>query len=62
MMLRLSGKPFTVVGFTWYEYAEHGYPQLRSSRRFATQYGARQAGKAAGFKGADLQIVNLDRY
>lgn len=58
MMLRLSVKPFTVGGFCWYD----DFGMLRSSRRYATNYGARQAGKAAGFKGADLQIVNLDRY
>lgn len=56
--LRVSAKPFTISGFCWYD----AFGMLRCYRRFTTQYGARQAGKAAWFKGADLQIVNLDRY
>jgi len=58
MMLRLSGKPFTVGGFCWYD----AFGMLRASRRFATQYVARQAGKAAGFTKRNLQVIDLDRY
>ena len=60
--LRVSAKPFTVVGFTWYEHDEHAYPHLYWSRRFATHYGARQAGKLAGYKKQNLQVIDLDRY
>ena len=56
--LRVSVKPFTVGGFCWYA----AVGMLRSSRRFATHYGARQAGKLAGHKKQNLQVIDLDRY
>ena len=51
--------PFTVLGFTWYEFDEWSYPWLRVNRRYATRYGATQAGLAAGFKKAKLQVIDL---
>ena len=56
--LRVSAKPFTVGGFCWYD----AVGMLRSSRSFATHYGARQAGKLAGYKKQNLQVIDLDRY
>lgn len=55
---RVSAKPFTVGGFCWYD----AVGMLRSSRRFATHYGACQAGKLAGYKKQNLQVIDLDRY
>ena len=56
--LRVSAMPFTVCGFCWYD----AVGMLRSSRRFATHYGARKAGKLAGYKKQNLQVIDLDKY